>query len=248
MKTINLRTLSAALSVTTVAFLSTGCGAGKDGSTGDVPEATIYTIYDVTYNEDDKKLEVETRFHKLNEGGGTLRLEGGSSVTLNGQALPIVQDQALCPEGYCYQLTKQAEEEEAESPLAFRYTDESGKTYDNTLQIPQVPALKLDITKLISKTTEPLKVQWEPFQTQEGEEVSFVISTSDATKAIVLSPEQTLQGTFEIPADQMQSFKAGEGKLQIQRTLTTTPSQKQATGGKVLLKSISKGLPVLFIR
>lgn len=198
-------------------LLLLGTACKKDSS--EIDQAKIFQNYTMTYDEDTDKTTVSAYFYEEKLGGKNLELTGTSSITMNGTA--------MTKSGTTYSST--VDGNLATATVIF--TDNDGKAYTNTIN--KANAIGNDSQVYLDNSSTGYWY-WYGSAITSGETVDLTMTSQvDNTKYCSFSETTLGRDYVKMLGSSLSVLPAGNTKVFISRTFSTTSGNFATVGGKI---------------
>ncbi len=193
-----------------------------------VEQDHIFQRYEMTYNADEDRTTFSAQFSKKKENGRLLKLDGSSSVTLNGQAMEFG--------GVSYNLKFDGIVDTG----VFVYIDNEGNSYTNS--VSGVSEISNGSIFNITKSYAPIDWWFDGIPNQEGEEVLVEIVSQGSDRTYSRSnTTETGAASIAITRSDLESLELGYAYATTIRRRTIKSGSFSAAGGMIIssYKSVS---------
>lgn len=186
-----------------------------------VDQAEVFQRLQMTYDADENKTIFSAQFSRKKENGKVLKLDGGSSVTVNGQSMEFL--------GVAYSLKLDGLIDTG----VFVYTDNDGKSYTNV--VTAIGGISNGSTYNIYKTNS--QNEWtfggNPIQTGEEVSVEFVNQSNAGSSA---RSRSTAEGATSIiiTSYDLENLELGYATATTIRTKSIETGNFSAAGGLIV--------------
>lgn len=193
-----------------------------------VDQDHIFQRYEMTYNADEDRTSFSAQFSKKKENGRLLKLDGSSSVTVNGQAMDFggvnyyVKLDGLVDTG------------------VFVYTDNDGNSYTN--MVTAVSEISNGSVYIINKAFVPIDWWFDGIPNQAGEEVLVEIVSQGTDRTYSRSnTTETGATSITITRNDLENLELGYAYATTIRRRTIETGNFSAAGGVIISsrKSVS---------
>ena len=194
--------------------LLVGCGSE---SADDVVQDRIYTYYRFSYDAATNTTTAQARFTFGSLAGTRLTLGSNSNITCNGQ--PLTQTTEL--------LNQTLYEGSFTGSVAsgeFKWTDNDGKVFINTVDIPTSIDYPTGLTTIDRSASVDLEWQGDPVS--PSEDVRCIINNVH-----VFSQAFNNATTVTLTTSRLQNISAGVANMELNRVKNSQLAQKTAAGG-----------------
>lgn len=224
----------------TAMLVASGCA--QVGS-NEVSPSAIYADYSASYTDSTAQLSFTATFSVAGSTGTSVMLDGTSSVSLDGVTMPGSSD---IINQYIYDYAYTATPTELASPHEFVYTDNDGKTYANTVQIPLDVAVDTANGTVIN-VGNPFTVNWTSQDLlQSTDEVQVTIQKSDDSTSVVNDDFGTgdVSGQVVFQPSDLSPLGIGNFRVLVCRNQYLPIQEAAEAGGNI---SISRCLPEIAV-
>lgn len=186
-----------------------------------VDQANVFQRYEMTYSPDENRTTFSAQFSKKKENGRLLKLDGTSSVTVNGQPMDYG--------GVSYNLKFDGLVDTG----VFVYTDNDGNSYTNS--VTSVSEISNGSVFNITKSYAPIDWWFDGIPNQEGEEllVEIVSQGSDRTYSRSNTTE-TGATSITITRNDLENLELGYAYATTIRRRTIETGNFSAAGGVII--------------
>lgn len=211
------------------------CASNEIGQSKDVNQETIYQQYDVSYDENDDKTEVQAQFRFAGVNGTTLVLNEPSKFTLDGELLKVDSSEYS---GAFYKTVIPGKSSLGKHRLIFTNIDR--KRFENEFSIEHFGLAELPAT--FSKSA-PAMVRFEAPLLREADYVELNAAHTDSSFTIRhLATEPG--NSFSIPVEQLQRQKGREFSLSAILYRKVPLSQQAKEGGEITVTQVTKPVTI----
>jgi hypothetical protein len=209
------------------------CGSTDTASSDSVKQSEIYQSYSLNYNAGDREMSATASFRFGGSTGTTLKLDGESSVSLNGEKMS--PEEGIFT-GTFYSTDKQ---DDFSGHYSFRYIDGDQKSYTNIAVL--TPLSITEYPQNIDKST-GLMVKWDiPLKENE----SITLYMEDGKNNIATSTISNIgAGSIELSPEQMNNISPGKVNLYLTRESSSALKECTHLGGDLSVKYTSKKVSV----
>jgi hypothetical protein len=214
-----MKTIQQTIAILFVAIMSS-CASSEIGDIKDVNPETVYSQYELYYEEGYDSVSIQAQFRFGGNKGTTLVLTNQSSVTLDAEQLPVDSAENL---GAYYRVNKAANGFAGNHDLVF--TGFNGKKYRNSFAFE--PFAWGANTETMSKKGAMILLDG----LKNGTEVAVEISDTAAATNDLDKKYSIAYGKISLPSADLATLANGPISVSVYRTVTKKLAQTTAEGG-----------------
>lgn len=191
-----------------------------------VNQAQVYQTLEMTYDPNVDQTIFSAQFSKKKESGKLLKLDGSSSITVNGQTMDFL--------GAGYNLKMDGSIDTG----VFVYTDNDGKTYTN--MVTAVPEISNGLVYNINKNNASVDWSFGGGPIQSGEEVSVeIVSQSNAGSSSRSTSTEVGATSLAMTSSELENLVVGFANATTIRSKKNEKGNFTAAGGQIISSSKS---------